>query len=237
MYPTIPGLLTLPGNRFAFAAGVAAAALPGNTYNPLWIYGPTGTGKSALLQAMLRQSRSSDPQLRIRYVHAEEFVQELCLATKKRTVDEFRAALNELDILMVDDLDLLQGMSVTQDTVGHIFSNLAAGGCQVVLASCLSPDQLNGLKLCLARRCEFALWADISLPAPRERLALTRYLARELAVPLTGSMAPRIAFAGRTPGEIRHLLAQLAYRRELLGPDAEAPETALDRLLAKEAAV
>ena len=236
-YPAVPGLLTLASNRFAFAAGVTAAALPGSASNPLWIYGPAGTGKTALLQAMLRQSRSNAQKLRIRYIHAEEFVQDLCLAMAKRSVEEYRAALSGLDVLMVDDLDLLCGKSATQNTVGNLLSDLVSGGCQVVLASCMSPDQLNELKLRLVRRCEFALWADISLPSPRERLALTRFLARELAVPLTDSMAPRIAFACRRPSEIRCLLAQLAYRRALLGADAEEPCRILDRLLAKEAAV
>lgn len=235
--PCFPGLLTLPSNRFAFAACEAVAAHPGSIYNPLWIYGPTGTGKTALLRSMLLQLRNRNPADRVRYVQAEDFLRSLFNAISGGYVPQFRAELARLDVLVVDHVNTMADQPTTQQVVGKLLAELAANGCQVVLASARIPRRMGTLARVLDRRCAFTLRVDIILPNPRERLTLTRAFARELEVPLTGSMAPRIAFAGRSPSRILFLVTQLSARRRLLGPEAGDLSEALDQLLTREVPV
>lgn len=232
-----PGLLTLPSNRFAFGACTAVAHQPGRIYNPLWIYGPTGTGKTTLLHSLLLQIRERNPAARIRYVQAEDFLRSHINAIAGGYCPEFRTELAQLDVLVLDHVNILERAEFTQLSVGKLLAEVASGGCQVILASTRNPRQIRTLARTLERRCEFGLRVDISLPTAQERLAITRTFARELEVPLTKSLAPRIAFAGRSPSRIRFLLTHLSARLRLLGQEAGDLGEVLDQLLAKEVPV
>lgn len=235
--PSFPGLLTLPSNRIAFAAGNSVAACPGDAFNPLWIYGPSGTGKTALLQAMLLRIRERSPDLRLMYIQADDFIRRLVNAIQCHTMAEYRALFTKLDVLVVDHISILEGKFMTQQIAGALLADLVAGGCQVILASAFSPRQLKYLRHILNGRCAYSLQLSIDTPSSRERLDITRQMAQEMNVPLTGSMAIRIACAARSPSHIRCILSHLAARQQLLGADAADLSEVLNVLLRKECVV
>lgn len=237
-YETIfPGLLTLGCNRFAFGAAQAVVHLPGKCYNPLWIYGPTGSGKTALLHAMCRQMQQLHPQLQIRYVQAEDFLRSHINAISGNYLPQFQEELARLDVLIVDHLNILYSNSFTQSSVAKLLAQTEARGCQVILASTRSPQEMRQLHLGLKHRCQWLLYVNIYAPVAQERLELTRTMARELKVPLARTMASRIAFAGRSPSRIRCLLTHLAARRQLLGMESGELSEALDQLITREVEV
>lgn len=235
--PIFPGLLTLPSNHFAFAAANTVSSLPGDLYNPLWLYGPTGTGKTALVHAMLQRLQDRNPTAQARYIQAEDLLQSLLNAIRRSALPQHRTEFSRLDMLVVDHMNILFDKPFSQIMVGDFLADLVKNGCQVVFCSTRSPQEMRHLTRILKHQCEFLLHMDILAPSPKERLTLTRTLARELGVPLTGSMTCRIAFAGHSPSRIRCLLTQLSAQQHLLGAGTADLSMALDQLLTREAAV
>lgn len=234
--PTFPGLLSGVSNRFAFAAFTAVVHAPGRIYNPLWVYGPSGTGKTTLLRTALRQMQEHRPELRVRCIEAVEYVQKLVSAIEKNTQAEFRAWLSDTDVLAVDHAEYLLGKNYTQLTMARDLARLADLGCQVLLISASPAEDLEELNGCLQNCCEWFLKADIQAPTDGERLVMAQQTARELDLPLSETLIQRIIRAAGTHCHVRTILNQLAARRQLLGPDAGELSEMLDAILKKEAA-
>lgn len=232
-----PGLMTGTSNRFAFAAVTAVVHAPGEIYTPLWLYGPSGTGKTTLLHTALRQMQESRPELRIRFIQAEEYIQKLLSAIQTNTQAEFRSWLSDTDVLAMDHTDFLLGKDYTQLTLARELARLADRGCQIILVSTCPATDLEELHQYLQNCCEWFLKADIQTPTDGERLAMVRQIARELELPLSEPLIPRIVQGTHTYCHIHAILNQLAARQKLLGPNAGDLSESLDALLENEVMV
>lgn len=229
--------MTGASNRFAHAAVTAVAHDPGHVYNPLWLYGPSGTGKTALLRAALEQIRLHRPELRIGTMEGEEFVRKLIHTIQTGSQAEFQSWLSDLDVLAVDHLDLLQGKVFTQLELAQVLSQLANRDCQVIVVSCCPPEMLEELHQSLRESCQWYLQADIQSPTEEERLAMVRQTLGELALTLPDPLIRRIVRQAHTHCRIRFILNQLSIRQKLLGPDAGSMAKLLDTLLERKATV
>jgi chromosomal replication initiator protein len=160
----VPG----PSNRFAHAAAMAVAeATPSTAYNPLFIYGATGLGKTHLLIAVGHHMHRLAPGIRVKYVTSEQFVTEFIKAVRERKGDEFRQRYREVDVLLVDDVQFLAKREETQTEFFHTFNHLHGAGKQIVIASDRSPNELSGLEERLVNRFRWGLCVDVQPPDPR----------------------------------------------------------------------
>lgn len=234
---TFGELIIGTSNRFAHAAVTAIANHPGNMYNPLWLYGPSGTGKTTLLQTALRQIQEHRPELRVLCLQAEEYAQKLISAMQTETQAEFRAWLSNTDVLAVDHAEYLLGRNHTQLSLARELVHLSDRGCQVVLVSACPAPALEELHQRLRYCCEWFLQVDIMTPTDEERLAMVQQTAPQLDLPLSEPMIHRIVQSSRTHCHVRSILNQLAARRHFLGPDAGDLSEMLDALLKNEVAV
>ncbi len=161
-------------NRFAYAAALAVAETPGEAYNPLFIYGGVGLGKTHLIQAIGNYIHQSDPEKRILYMTSETFTNEMINAIQQKKTYEFRAKLRRVDVLMVDDVQFIAGRDATQQEFFNTFNELHNEGKQIVLASDKPPKDIHGLEERLCSRFEWGLVADIQQPDMEMRLAILR---------------------------------------------------------------
>ena len=159
-------------NRFAHAAAAAVAEQPGKSYNPLMIYGPSGLGKTHLLHAIGHYVRSYYENLRVRYVSTEELTNDFINAISDNRTAEFRRAYRDVDVLLVDDIQFLQGKESTLEEFFHTFNSLHSSGKQVVLTSDQPPKALGGLDERLRSRFEWGLLADVQPPDLETRIAI-----------------------------------------------------------------
>lgn len=182
-------------NRLAQAASVAVAERPARAYNPLFLYGATGLGKTHLMQAIanrILQSRdSSDP--RVCYVPAEQFMNEMVTAIQKNTMEAFRSRYRSYELLLVDDVQFLRRKERTQEEFFHTFNALHQSSCQIVLTSDRKPKELDGLQDRLMSRFEWGLVADVSRPSYETRVAILRKKAEEDEVCLAADVLDLVA--------------------------------------------
>src|SRR5262245_18398006 len=162
-------------NEFAAAAGHAAAESPGKTYNPLFIYGATGLGKTHLMQAIAHGVCQRQPETRVLYVGAEQFINEVIESIHSRTMPEFRRRYRtDVDLFLVDDVHFLEGKEMTQEEFFHTFNALYEGNKQIVLTSDRPPKEIPGLEARLVSRFEWGMVADIGQPDLEHRIAILR---------------------------------------------------------------
>ena len=185
-------------NRFAHAASLSVAEHPGGKYNPFYIYGGVGLGKTHLLHAIGHRALELRPDLAITYVSSEKFTNEVINAIRQQRMDEFRARYRTIDILMIDDIQFIGGKDATQEEFFHTFNELHQGGKQVVISSDKPPKAIAGLAERLRSRFEGGLIADVQLPDYEMRTAILRAKGEELGVPLPADVVEYVAQRDQT---------------------------------------
>ncbi|WP_125775640.1 chromosomal replication initiator protein DnaA [Antribacter gilvus] len=161
-------------NRFAHAAAVAVAEAPAKAYNPLFIYGDSGLGKTHLLHAIGHYAHNLYPHVRVRYVNSEEFTNDFINSIGEGKAGAFQRRYRDVDVLLIDDIQFLQGKEQTMEEFFHTFNALHNANKQVVLTSDVPPKQLHGFEDRLRSRFEWGLITDVQPPDLETRIAIMR---------------------------------------------------------------
>ncbi len=223
-------------NEVAAAAAAAVSQAPGKVYNPLFIYGTSGVGKTHLMQAVAHELLEHNPALRISNLGAEQFTNEYVNAIQTRTTNDFRRRFRETDLLLVDDVHFLKGKEATQEEFFHTFNTLYENGRQIIMTSDRSPSEIPGIEARLVTRFQWGMVADIELPDLELRIAILRkksevdqlqrtipddvirFLAehiRSSVRELEGAIIRLLAYSSLKRREITIALAQEALRDKL----------------------
>jgi chromosomal replication initiator protein len=227
-------------NELAAAAAHAVSQASGRVYNPLFLYGDTGLGKTHLMQAIAHEVFSRHPETRITFIGAEQFTNEMIGSIQNRSTQEFRRRYRETDLLLVDDVQFLKGKEATQEEFFHTFNALYEAGRQIVLTSDRPPSEIPGLEARLVSRFQWGMVADIELPDFEHRIAILRNKALldhlEMTIPedvirfiaehvrssvreLEGSIIKLLAYASLKHREITVDVAREALRDKLRPAD------------------
>jgi len=169
-------------NKFAYAACFAVASDPFNTYNPLFIHGPSGLGKTHLLFAITNEIKKMKPNVRIVYKKGEEFTNEMIACLKDGTMERFRDRYRSTDVLLIDDIQFIAGKTSTQEEFFHTFSALYENGKQIIITSDRPPKEINPLEERLRSRFEWGVLADIQPPSEELRTAIIQQKAEQLNI-------------------------------------------------------
>jgi chromosomal replication initiator protein len=241
-------------NRFAHAAAVAVAEAPAKAYNPLFIYGESGLGKTHLLHAIGHYARSLYPGTRVRYVSSEEFTNEFINSIRDGKGDSFRKRYREMDILLVDDIQFLADKESTQEEFFHTFNTLHNANKQIVLSSDRPPRQLVTLEDRLRNRFEWGLTTDVQPPELETRIAILRKKAvqEQLNAPpevlefiasrisrnireLEGALIRVTAFASLNRQPVDLGLTEIVLKDLIPGGEDSAPEITATAIMAATA--
>lgn len=190
---TFDNFVVGPSNRFAHSAAIAVSRTPGQVYNPLFIYGPPGVGKTHLLYAIANGIRKENPDANIVYIKGDQFTNELVDAIRSGKNIEFRSKYREADLFLVDDIQFIAGKESTQEEFFHTFNKLYEEHKQIVLTSDRKPDDMLTLEERLRSRFLWGLTADISAPDYETRMAILKNKARQLGLTLTDDVCNYIA--------------------------------------------
>ncbi len=204
-------------NRFAHAAAMAVAEKPGQVYNPLFIYGNSGLGKTHLLLSIGQHIHQKSPTKRIVYIKGDEFTNNMVRSIRNGTAEEFRTKYRNADLFLVDDIQFIAGRPQTQEEFFHTFNNIYEAGHQIVVTSDRPPKEMSLLDDRLRTRFEWGLMADIQPPDMETRMAITRNKASQLGLML--SDAAVVYIAEKITANIRQLegvIKKLTAYKEIL---------------------
>ncbi len=173
------------GNRFAHAAAVAVAEAPARAYNPLFVYGDSGLGKTHLLHAIGDYARSLYPNVRVKYVNSEEFTNDFINSIRDDKAASFQRRYRDMDVLLIDDIQFLSGKMQTQEEFFHTFNTLHNANKQVVITSDVPPKQLSGFEERMRSRFEWGLLTDVQPPDLETRIAILskKAVQEKLSIP------------------------------------------------------
>ena len=230
-----------PSNRFAYRAAMAVAEDPGGhikqnnsfgNYNPLFIYGKSGLGKTHILNAICYEIRKNFPDMRILYVRAEDFANEFINALGKKTVDDFRSKFRNIDVLLIDDVQFIGGKERTEEEFFHTFNSLIENGKQIVLTSDRPPKEIQSLTERLCSRFENGLLADIQSPEFETRCAIIKNKAKLLNFKINDDVVAYIAEKIKT--NIRQLEGTTKKLHAMSELSGHAPTIALAQKVIKD---
>ncbi len=240
-------------NRFAHAAAVAVAEAPAKAYNPLFVYGESGLGKTHLLHAIGHFAHSLYPAVRGRYVNSEEFTNDFINSIRDDKASAFQRRYRDVDVLLIDDIQFLQGKVQTQEEFFHTFNTLHNANKQVVITSDLPPKQLAGFEERMRSRFEWGLITDVQPPDLETRIAILRkkaigerlqarddvleYIASKISTnirELEGALIRVTAFASLNRQQVDLSLAEIVLKD--LIPADDTPEITAATIMAQTAA-
>jgi chromosomal replication initiator protein len=240
-------------NRFAHAAALAVAEMPAQAYNPLFIYGESGLGKTHLLHAIGHYARHLNPKTRVRYVSSEEFTNDFINSIRDDKAQAFQKRYRDIDVLLVDDIQFLQGKVQTQEEFFHTFNTLHNANKQIVITSDLPPKQLQQFEERMRSRFEWGLMTDVQPPDLETRIAILRkkaaaerlsappevleFIASKIATnirELEGALIRVTAFANLNRQPVDLALAEIVLKD--LIPDGGGPEITGAMIMAQTAA-
>lgn len=182
-------------NRLAHAGAIQVAAKPGEVYNPLFLYGGPGLGKTHLMQGIAHVLRQTHPQLRVAYVSGEFFAQRYITALREHATEDFRRQYRQIDVWLVDDIQFIAGKEHTKEEFFHTFNTLYQSGKQIVIASDRSPRELNTMDERLRSRFQSGLIADIGAPDLETRIAILEQCCQRENVAVADDVLSYIASA------------------------------------------
>ncbi len=211
-------------NRFAHAAAAAVAENPGKTYNPLFIYGNSGLGKTHLLMAIGNAIHENFPKKTIAYIKGDDFTNQLVRSIKNGTMEDFRNKYRNVDLFLVDDIHFIAGKPQTQEEFFHTFNSIYEAGNQLVITSDRPPKEMATLDDRLRTRFEWGLMADIQPPDLETRMAITRNKAAQLGLILSDEAVEHISVKitsniRRLEGVIKKLTAYKEILNQVITPE------------------
>jgi chromosomal replication initiator protein len=215
-------------NQFAHAASMAVASQPGEHYNPLFIYGGVGLGKTHLVNAIGHKAVAKRPTLKVVYLSSESFMNELIGSLRRDKMDEFKTKFRNVDLLILDDVQFIAGKERTQEEFFHTFNSLYESHKQIVITSDKFPKEIPGLEDRLRNRFEWGLIADIQPPDMETRVAILQKKAETEGVQLPHDVA--IFLASNIDSNVRELEGSLTR----LGAFASLTRSTITTELAKE---
>ena len=215
---TFESFIVGSSNKFAHAASLAVATNPGRSYNPLFIYGNSGLGKTHLLYAIRNEIKKNSPEKVIVYIKGDDFTNELIESIRMSTMSEFRQKYRKSDVLLVDDIQFIGGKDSTQEEFFHTFNTLYEAKCQIVLTSDRPPKEIKTLENRLRSRFESGLIADIQPPDFETRIAIIKRKAELLDVELPDDVTEYIATRLKTNiRQLEGVVKKLKAKNQLYG--------------------
>lgn len=237
---TFDNFIEGPSNRFAYRAAIAVSKNPGGinngadslNYNPLFIYGKSGLGKTHILNAICHEISINFPEMRILYVRCEDFVNEFISALGKKTIDEFHDKFRNIDILLIDDIQFIGGKDRTEEEFFHTFNSLVENGKQIVLTSDRPPKEIRSLTERLCTRFEKGLLADIQSPEYETRCAIIKSKAKMINFDISDAVVNYVAEKIKT--NIRQLEGITVRLHAMSQLSGEKPTIALAQKVIKD---
>lgn len=221
---TFDNFIVGSSNKFAHAACVAVAKMPAKNYNPLFIYGPSGIGKTHLLYAITNYLREQNPNVKVIYIKAEDFTNQMIDCLSRQAMPEFREKYRDCDVLLIDDVQFIAGKVSTQEEFFHTFNALYEGRKQIILTSDRQPHEINKLEERLRSRFEWGLIADIQSPDLELRIAIIKKKAEQVGIEIPEDVLAFLAENLRSnirqiEGAIKKLAARVLLFEEKIDMD------------------